>query len=225
MIHWHKTLCLEKPSALWPFASRATNWSTASVCLGWTRRIESRKAHNALPTWTRHPCGYTGKYIGNYTVVTVSSYDSGTGLVAARPTVKRSRFILNHSEQRVPGPIRRRPGRSDGCQGRGRQHLEFTKVFSSVARNCLNFCTDLVSFRGKRSSSHNFTPFFQVYGRLNYFSKNLSVPRIIMIHHDHLHPGPGSTESVDFPNPKGPSWHKDKRKAAFETQFYLVNLK
>ena len=30
-----KTLCLEKPSALKPFASRATNGSTASVCPGW----------------------------------------------------------------------------------------------------------------------------------------------------------------------------------------------
>ena len=49
-----KALCLEKPSALWPFASRATNRSTASVCLGFTDNpspgpsCPSRnRAHNA----------------------------------------------------------------------------------------------------------------------------------------------------------------------------------
>ena len=36
-----KTLCLEKPSALKPFASRATNGSTASVCPGCTRQSEA----------------------------------------------------------------------------------------------------------------------------------------------------------------------------------------
>ena len=53
VIHRHKTLCLEKPSALFPFASRVTNWSTASVCLGCNRQSESRpvpsrKAHNGF---------------------------------------------------------------------------------------------------------------------------------------------------------------------------------
>ena len=57
-----KTLCLKKPSASQPFASRATKGSTASVCPGCTRQSEaqpgpSRKAHKA-------PCPGRGSPIG-----------------------------------------------------------------------------------------------------------------------------------------------------------------
>ena len=45
-VHRIKNSLSREPSALQPFASRAMNWSTASVCLGCTRRSESRPAPN-----------------------------------------------------------------------------------------------------------------------------------------------------------------------------------